>query len=385
MDFNLSQEQALLRDNAARFAKEYTMETRRAVVAAGGFSQPRWRDFANLGWLAAGVPEALGGFGGPIETALIAEEFGRAVVADPFLGAAVLGTQLFIAGSDETSIAAILPEVLDGRSIIAAAFSEPDSRCDFSRIATVARPHGERFRLDGKKTLVLAGTIADRLIVSAKLHSGPGAAQSLGLYLIHPDAAGLTIVPTPLHDGSNAATLELRDVDAQPLGDPAMAVAALTAMAEYGIAAIAAESVGIMAAAIAITAEYVKTRQQFGVPLAALQVIQHRLADMVIDLEMSKATRNLALAAFEIEEPALRAQRFAGVKFAAGDALRRVMAGAMQSHGAMGLTDDYPIGHYLKRMMVLDAVLGSPDHHLGHYAKITRLEGVKYPASSVVR
>lgn len=365
MDLTLNEDQQMIRESAARFVTDLG----RPEPGASGFDRDLWLQMAEMGWIAAGVNDDLGGFGGPIETALIVEELGRGSRGGDFLGGAVLGPQLLIASKDSEIRDALLPEIMAGQIILAAAFSEPNSGGNLAAVSTRAVRSGDTYRLDGEKTLVLAGDVADYFIVSARVNGGDREIDGISLFLIKGDALGLAVQSTPLLDGSSAAALRFEGAEATLLGVAGEGHGALIAMAEQGIAAIAAESVGMMEGVAEITAEYFRSRKQFGMLLGQFQVLQHKLADMTVDAEMARATLLVALSAFEIKDGEVRARRFSGAKAAAGEALRRVTEAGVQAHGGMGMTQEYPVGRYLQRMVVLDSILGSPAHHLTRCAQ----------------
>lgn len=363
MDFALTDDQQMIRESASRLVADRGKRSPGAL----GFDRELWNETSELGWIGAGIAPELGGFGGPIETALIAEEFGRGSIGGDFLGAAVLGPQLLVAAGATPQRVALLDDVMSGKIILAAAFSEAVARGDADQVTTRAVGGPVNYRLSGKKTLVLAGDVADHLIVSARTDDGGGSGVSL--FMVDPRSPGVTIVPTPLVDGSSAATVRFEDARAALLGVHGGASAALNVMGERGIACIAAESLGMMEAVADITAEYFRNRSQFGVLLGQFQVLQHKLADMVIDAEMQRATLMVALAAFELAPGPLRQRRMSGAKAASGAALRRVTGSGVQAHGGMGMTIEYPVGHYMQRMVVLDSILGAPSYHLGVCAR----------------
>lgn len=365
MDLTLTEDQQMIRESANRFVTDIG----RPEPGAKGFDRAMWRQMAEMGWIAAGVSEDLGGFGGAVETALIVEELGRGSRGGDFLGAAVLGPQLLIASGDVGQCAALLPDILAGTMLLAAAFSEPDAGGRLSAVSTRAVADGDVFRLTGVKTMVLAGDVADRYIVSARTGGGDRDETGISLFVLDAGAEGVSMHSTPLLDGSSAAALRLDGAAAMLLGEAGSGHDALVAMAEQGIAVIAAESVGMMEGVAEITAEYFRTRKQFGMLLGQFQVLQHKLADMTIDAEMARATLLVALAAFENADSRARARRFSGAKAAAGEALRRVTEAGVQAHGGMGMTQEHPVGHYLQRMVVLDAILGSPAYHFAQCAR----------------
>lgn len=357
MDFSLTSEQQIIRDSVRRYINDEYGFTQRQALIAEGFSHERWVMYADMGWLAAGVPESLGGFGGPVELALIQKEFGRGLVADPFLGAAVLGPQLLIASKDAEAIGSLLPDLLSGERILAAAFSERVANGATTEIGTTL----ESGRLSGEKTLVLGGTLADALIVSCRQGG------QLSLCLVEVDQPGVTVVPTPLLDGSDAATIRFDQAEAHRLQTPDATVA-LHRMEKQGIAAIVAEACGVIAGAIEMTAQYVAVRKQFGAVIGSFQAIQHQLADMAVEQEMTEACLLMALSAFKADDPGERVRRLSGAKAAAGEAMRVVCGAAVQLHGGMGMTNECGVGEYLKRAIVLDAVLGNPETQIDRFA-----------------
>ena len=356
MDFQLSDDQQMILDSAARFAADAAG----TGGVQGGFDRDRWRRMAGLGWIAAGIPPEFGGIGGAVENALIAQALGRNLLGGDFLAHAVLAPQLLVAAGDPVRRDALLPDLIEGKLVIAAAFSEPGSRGALDAIETSAS--GDR--LSGAKSLVLGGDVANLLIVSARV-DGDGEVQ---LFTVEPSARGVTVTPTLLVDGSSAANIAFAGALGEPLGRTADALPALQAMAAHGIATMAAETSGMIEGVIDLTADFLQGRSQFGTPLSQFQVLQHKLADMAIDLEMAKAYLLVALAAVEAGD-AQAERRLSGVKVAIGEALRRVTGAAVQLHGGMGMSQEYPAGRYLQRMVVLDKILGSPGDHLGRVAR----------------
>lgn len=377
MNFALTEEQTLLRDSVARFiSKDYGFEARQKLRARGGFDAAHWRGFAEMGWLAAGVPEALGGLGGPVENALLFEQLGRGLLLEPMLACGVLGSQLLIAGSTGEQCEAMLPALLEGELLLAAAFAEPGSRGELAWVATRATSNAAGHALRGRKSFVLGGDVAQRFVVSARTSGEPGDQEGISLFLVHRDCPGLQIDEVILVDGTHAAelTLDLTLPEEALLGTRGGGLAALERMAEQGIVALCAESVGLMEGAIVLTCEFLKTRKQFGVTLDSFQALQHKLADMAIDVQQSRAALHLALVALAITDANVRTMRFSAAKALVGEATRRVTGAAVQMHGGMGVCEEYPIGHYLQRMTVLDRVLGSPAHHLARYTALMQAE-----------
>ncbi len=354
MDFTLTTEQQMLSDSVARFVQnEYDFDARTKIVAAGAGGTPaNWRVFVENGWLAASCPEAFGGFGGgAIEAAIIAEQFGRGLVIEPWLGCAVLATQTLLASDDAAVKAEWLPALCEGTRRLAVAWSEPGSR----GAPHIAETEGSGLRLTGRKTLVLGGFGADAYLVSAR------DARGIGLFLVDADAAGLAVAPTPLHDGSIAASLVLDGVPARRLvGD---GLAALETGLAHAICALCAELVGGMERAIEISADYLRTRKQFGVTIGSFQSLQHRIADMVAEKELARSMLFAALASIENDDAIQRAPVLSGAKALVADAARNVCAQAIQLHGGIGMTEECAVGHYFKRAVVAETLFGGRSVH----------------------
>lgn len=354
MDLTLNDDQQLIRQTAARFVSDVG----RPSPGAREFDRELWSQIAEMGWLAVGLSEELGGFGSAIEIALIAEELGRGRRAASYLGS-LMAVQLLAASDPGSERDRLLERAIAGDTVVVAAIAERDGRGDLDKVSTTAVAHAGGWSLTGSKALVLNGDAADCYVVSAACERGEHRTDP-ALFMVEASARGVTRQPVQLVDGSTAASVKFDGTPAAMLCGPDRGRHALSAMREQAIVAIVAESLGMMEAVESLTAEYFRTRQQFGRYLGEFQVLQHRLADMTIEAEMGRAALLVALAAFEIDEPGLRARRFGGAKAAMGEALRRVTASGVQVHGGMGMTQEYPVGGYLQRMVVLDAVLGSP-------------------------
>lgn len=359
MDFALTTEQQMLADSVARFVQnDYGFEARTRMVADGtGGDAAIWRSFAENGWLAVACPEEHGGFGGGvIETAIISEQLGRGLVIDPWLGSAVLATQTLLASADDAVRAEWLPVLCDGSRRMAVAWSEAEARGVPHVVAT--RADGDR--LSGCKTLVLGGVGADAWLVSARTTGAIDDRAGIALFLVEAGAEGLTVTPTSFHDGSLAATLTFDNVAARRLdGD---GLVALEQGVAQGICALCAELVGAMEQAIAITADYLRTRKQFGVVIGSFQSLQHRIADMNAELELARSMLFVALAAVENDSAEL-ARTLSGAKALITGAARSVCGQAIQLHGGIGMTEELAVGHYFKRAVVADALFGGKTLH----------------------
>ena len=363
MDFDLNSEQQMLKDSVRRFVERtYGFEARTALTReARNGSAANWRTFADNGWLMAAIPEEDGGLGGSIiETAIISQELGRALVLEPWLGCAVLASQTLVAGGTPAQRQRLLPEVVSGALRLALAYSEPASRGLPEPVSLCARREGEEYVLDGRKSLVLGANGADAFIVSARV---PGA-SGITLLLVDGDAPGLSRQQLPLHDGTWVEELVFERVrvnEAAVLGRPGEGLPALRAGLAHGTVALCAELVGAMEKTIEMTAAYLRTREQFGAAIGSFQALQHRMADMAAELEVARSMLHVALASLANDDAQTQARRLAAAKMLIGRAAMFVCGQGIQLHGGIGMTEEYAVGHYFKRAVVADLMLGSAD------------------------
>lgn len=373
MDLTLSDEQRLLRESVERFITEsYDADHRRSIAGDPlGFSLETWHQFASLGWLALPIPQDYGGLGGgAVETGILMEAFGRGLVAEPYVATVVLGAALLSECANERQKQAMLPKVADGSLLLAFAHSERHARFDLAQVNTVAAKTPDGWRLDGQKIAVLDGHAAHLIIVSARLTSGDGAAGKMCLFLVPPDAAGVTLRDFPRLGGGRACNIELTDValaaDAL-LGDGHDVLSKIEATVDRALAALGAEAVGIMQTMLDRTLEYTKVRQQFGRPLSANQVIRHRLADMAMQCDEARSIALRAALMADAEQVA-RGRAASGAKAKIGKCARFVAEQAVQLHGAMGVTEELDIGSYFKRLLAFDTMFGGSAHHFRRHA-----------------
>jgi pimeloyl-CoA dehydrogenase small subunit len=376
MDFSLSDEQTLLQDSVARFVQnDYPFEARQRVIREDpGFSRAHWRTFAELGWLGVPFSEADGGFGGgAVESMLMLEQFGLALVVEPFLPTVVLaGGALKIAG-DAKQKAAHLAGIIDGSIHGALAFAEPQGRYNLADLTTSAKQDGDGWVLDGYKAVVLNGPAADILVVSARTAGGQRDRDGVSLFLVPGDADGVSRRDYPTVDGLRAAEITFSDVhlgaDAL-LGEAGQGLAVLEQVIDEGILAVGAEAVGAMEAAHKATVEYCKTREQFGQPIGQFQVLQHRMVDMFMEHEQAKSL--MYMAAMRLDEgygPEAR-KAVSAFKVQVGKSGRFVGQNAVQLHGGMGMTDELNVGHYFKRLTTIDTLFGNVDFHLKRFGAL---------------
>ncbi len=378
MDFDLSEEQRLLRDSVDRLlADHYTFDKRKAYLAEpAGWSRAMWSHYAELGLLGLPFAEEHGGFGGgAIEAMLVMEAFGRALVLEPYLATVVLaGTALRLAGSAAQQ-AALLPLVAEGKRLLAFAHGERQARYDLTDVLTTARPKAGGWLLDGAKSVVAHGDSADTLIVSARTAGERNDPDGITLFLVDAAASGVARRSYAMRDGTRAAELSLSGVELGAdavLGEVGAGFAVVERVIEAGIAATAAEAVGAMETMQAMTLEYLKTRQQFGRPIGQNQALQHRATEMFVSLEQGRSMAMLA--AMMVDEPnaAERAHNIAMAKVGVGQAARFVSQNAVQLHGGIGMTEEYAVGHYFRRVMVIEHSFGDTAHHLSRLADEVR-------------
>ncbi len=359
MDFDFSDEQLQLRDAVRRWVdKAHGFERYRAVVRDdGGDSAAVWQELAGLGLLGLAVPEAHGGLGwGAVEAMIVMEELGRGLVTAPYAAAALVAPTL-LSAAPEALQATWLPRIADGSARVVLAHQERGTRYHIDRAATTATPDGERWLVSGTKSLVPVGDRADAFIVSARFGAQPV------LCLVERHAPGVTTRGYLQHDGTRAAEVSLDAAPAALVSEDA-ALAALEHAADVGIAAACADAVGTMDALLALTADYLKTRHQFGVPIASFQALRHRLADAKMQLELGRSMSYLAT--LRLGDTAdVRRRACAQAKVQLGQSMRFVGQQSVQMHGGIGVTDEYVGAHHFKRLTCLELQWGDTLHHLG--------------------
>ena len=382
MDFNLTKEQEQLADTVQRFvAREYGFEARKAIrKSADGFSREVWSKLAELGLLGLLVPEEYGGLGfGAIETLLAMNGIGRGLLLEPYLPSAVLATVLLRELGSADQKETLLPQLAAGELIAVPAHGEAEARYDLNRVATSATRDGDGFVIAGRKAVVLHASGANLLLVSARTSGKPADEAGISLFLVPRDAGGVSLETYPTLDGQRASDVVLRDVRvprAALLGPEGGALPALSSAWEVGTAALCAEAVGALQAVFDATVEYSKTRKQFGVPIGKFQALQHRMVDMLMHVEQARSMSYLAAVRISTKDAALRARDLSAAKVVVGQACRFVGQQAVQLHGGMGMTDEFHVSHYFKRLAILELSLGDTAHHLQNFVrKSTGTEG----------
>lgn len=374
MDFSFSEEQTLLRNSIARFIQDhYSLDTRRDIVAsADGWRPDVWRQFADLGLLAAAFPETHGGFRtSAVDTMVVMEEFGKGLVVEPYLQTAIIGGAFLRHGAPAAMQAALIPSIIEGKTVLAFAYAEPQGRYNLADLSTTARQEGDGYVLNGQKVVVIGAPWADHLIVTARTGGGQRDRDGITVFLVARSAAGVAMDDYPTIDGLRAADITFDNVRIGAeavLGEPHGGLPLIEQAVDEGIAALCAEAIGIMQVLNNATVEYCKARQQFGVPIGKFQVLQHRMVDMLVAYEQAVSMTYMVTLHLDAAAPE-RTRAAAVAKVQTGKAGRFIGQQTVQLHGGMGMTDELAVSHYFKRLTMIDSQFGNVDHHLRRYAQ----------------
>lgn len=381
MNFDLSEEQHLLKDGVERLLQNgYSFQQRRAYQKEEcGYSEAMWSGYAEMGLLALPFAEEYGGLGGgAVETMIVMEAFGKGLILEPYFATVILAGGVIRHGASEAQKKELISAIADGREKWAFAYAEPQSRYDLFDVSTTATKQADGWVLNGTKGVVLHGDTADRIIVSARTTGDRRNRAGIGLFVVDADASGLTRRGYPTQDGLRAAEITLQNVRVSAgsvIGDPAGAFPVISLVADEAIAALCAEAVGCFDTMQATTLEYLKTREQFGKKIGTFQALQHRAAGIFVELEQSRSMAMYAtMMAGEID-PVERARAMSAAKVQIGHTAKLIGHESIQMHGAIGMTLEYSIGHYFKRVAMLDTLLGDTAHHLGRLAAIEEKDG----------
>ena len=365
MNLNYSDEQNMLREQVLKFCEtNYDFIDREKILETeAGYSQDNWKQFAELGWLAVPFKEENGGFNfGPIELTVLFEEFGKALVVEPYLSAVVMSGTI-LENSNHSNKSSIIEKIIAGEHQISVAYAEPNIGYNFFDCLTSLSTGGDKLLLNGTKSLVLNGGNADQFIVLANQNS------SSVLILVDSDADGLSVQSFKTIDGQTCAELSFENVsiDSESIlasGDEAEAI--FNKMINVSILCISAEAVGAMNASYMKTVQYTKEREQFSQPISNFQVLQHRMVDMFIETELTKSLLIKATLQLDSNDPEA-GNTISALKVQVGKAGRLVGQHAVQLHGGMGVSNEMSIGHYLKRFTAIDSMFGNTQHHINKY------------------
>lgn len=373
MDFNLSDEQQLIQDSVERFVSDrYALEDRQQAARAGaGYAEENWQTMAELGWLGLPFSEADGGFGGnQVDTMILMEQFGKGLVLEPYLASIVLGAGALRYGSNRALAEAWMPGLLAGEKRLAFAYAETQSRFELSDIATTAKSTSDGYTITGQKSMVSNAEGADAAVVSVRTAGERTDESGIALALVALDAQGVSCEHFPTVDGLRASEIQFKDVAIskdQLLTAPGDGLEALQRTVIDGILALSAEALGCMEMLYKDTVAYTQEREQFDHALSDFQVLQHRMVDMFMEYEQCKSM--LYRATLEVAEGLESAPRTVhGLKYLVGKLGTFIGENAVQLHGGMGMTEELRLGHYFKRLLVIDAQFGNADYHLGRFA-----------------
>ncbi len=370
MNFNHTDDRRMLADTLNRFISEqYGFETRKSIAQSShGFSAERWAQFAELGAIGALFSEDDGGFGGAgFDVSVVFECLGRGLVVEPFLGALLAGSAIAKAGSPAQK--ELLASIIDGSQVAAWAHEEPQSHYELARVATRAERSGAGWVLNGAKAVVRQGEHADVLVVSARTAGAVDAEDGISLFLLPRGTAGVSLRGYPCIDGGRAAELRLVSVqlgDDALLGEAGQGFATLEHATGSGVLGLCAEAVGAMDVAKAATLEYLQTRKQFGKPIGSFQALQHRMANLLLEIEQARSAVINAAAALGADR-LTRERALSAAKVTIGKIGTLVAEECIQLHGGIGMTWELPLSHGAKRLVMIDHQLGDEDHHLQRY------------------
>jgi alkylation response protein AidB-like acyl-CoA dehydrogenase len=378
MDFDFSDDEQQLSEAVQRFVERgYAFERRTAIAKAGGFSAQAWGEIAELGLLGLGTSEADGGMAmGPVAAMLALEALGRGLVLEPVAAVALVSASI-IGQAPEQIRSVWAPQLAAGAARVALAYQERAARYRLAHVQTRAEPLDDgRWAITGTKSLVPLGEHANAFIVPARVRGDVDDASGIGLFLVVPDMGGVATRPYALQDGSRAAEVTFTAAPAMPLADPGVAFEQLEKAIDIGIAALAAEAVGVMDKLFDLTVDYLNTRKQFGVAIGTFQALRHRVADMKMQLELARSMSYYATLKLG-EARDVRRRAVAQAKVQLGNSARFLGQQAIQLHGGIGKTDEYVGSHYFKRLTTMEMQFGDTMHHLGEVsARMTETAGV---------
>ena len=376
MDFSFTSEQDMLRDTVAKLiAQQYDFDTRRKIAKSdAGWRPEMWAQFAELGLLGAAFSEAEGGFGnGPIEAMIVMEEFGKGLVIEPYLQTVVIGGNFLRHGGTDAQKEELIPSLIGGETIFAFAYSEPKSRFDLNDVSTTAKKDGAGYVLNGHKAVVLGAPFATHLIVTARTSGGQRDTGGVSVFIVPKGAKGVTTRDYPTVDGLRASEVYFENVavGAEALVDQADNGLALTEkVVDNAIAALCAEAVGCFKVLNEATISYAKQRKQFGQPIANFQVLQHRMVDMFMAAEQAASMTFMVTLKLDEADKA-RKMAASAAKVQIGKAGKLISQDAVQIHGGMGMTDELNVGHFFKRVTMIESQFGNTDWHLRRYTELS--------------
>ena len=375
MNFELSEEQKMIQQSVERFVQENYDLTNRVKISSEdpGYSQEYWTAMAELGWLGLAFSEEEGGFGGnQIDTLVLMEQFGKGLVLEPFLANIVLGGGVIKRGGSPAIKESVLPNLIEGNLQVTLAYAEEQSRFDIEDVATAAREDGSNFIINGKKSMVLNAESADKIVVVTRTSGSQVDEDGISLFLVDATSKGIERENFPTVDGLRASEITFTDVEVPSdnlIGEKDKGFSILQAVVNDAILALSAEAVGAMEVLYKDTVEYTQQREQFDHPLSDFQVLQHRMVDMFMEYEQCKSL--LLRATMEtVQDPILAQRTVHALKHLIGKSGIFVGESAVQLHGGMGVTEELRIGHFFKRLLVIDSQFGNSDFHLDKFTSL---------------
>lgn len=379
MNFDFTDEQSMLKDSIERLlAERYQFEQRRAYLTSPqGFSGELWQTYADMGLLGLPFAESDGGLGGgPVDTMIVMEAFGRSLALEPYLATVVLGGGSLRAAANAQQRESLIPLIASGELMLAFAHAEAQSRYDLADVQTTAKRDGEGWVLNGQKRFVLHGDSAQKLIASARISGGRHERDGLALFIVDAQDSGVRRRGYFTQDGLRAADVDLANVrvDAQRvLGEPGAALPIIERVADEAIAALCAEAVGCMERAHEVAVDYLKSRKQFGVAIGSFQALQHRAVDMLVLIEQARSMALFATMMATESDAQERAKSLSAAKVQIGKSAKFVGQQAVQLHGGIGVTEECQAGHYFRRLSMIELLFGDTDHHLASLARSSGL------------
>lgn len=377
MDFSYTEVQQMLQDQVKKFVqKSYDFEARSAIMASEeGYSKEFWQLFADLGWLAVPFSEEDGGLGGSsVDLMVMMEEFGKAMLVEPYTATAVFCGSLVADLAEGEQKESLISGIMTAEIQLACAYAEEQSRYNPLNMETGITRKGDKLLLTGKKVAVENGGNADKLIVLAREHGDSTSAEGLSAFLVETSAAGVKLRSYTTIDGRKAAEISFDAVeitDSDRLGAEGAAADALLRAIDKATVGVCAEAVGALEALLQKTVEYSKTRKQFGTPIGTFQALQHRMADMFIECQLARSIVMMAAMTLDSQESANEKTRaVSAAKSRIGKAIKKVGQEAIQIHGGIGMTDELDVGHLFKRVTALDIQFGDGEYHTERYASL---------------
>ena len=377
MDFSYTEEQKMLQDSVQKFVqKSYGFDTRNKIIASdSGYSEENWQLFADLGWLTVPFNEADGGFGGSVvDLTVMMEEFGKAILVEPFTPTAVLCGGLIGELADTAQKAELIPQIMEGKLQLACAYAETNSRYNLANVKTTATAEGDSVTITGTKINVLNGDNAQILLVVARESGADTDREGISIYLVDANAKGVAIQSYANVDGKRAAKITFDKVvvaTTARLGNAGGALPALEMVIDRATVGVSAEAVGALEALLQKTVEYSKVRKQFGSAIGTFQALQHRMADMFIECQLARSIVVMAAMKLDSDEDDIEKMKaVSAAKSRVGKAIRNVGQDAIQIHGGIGMTEELDVGHLFKRVTALDVMFGNTDYHTARFASL---------------